>query len=138
MDAMCTRIWWVRPVSMRTSRNANFSERGGDTLTNFVVRHRGTASPAAWCNIPRTAVDWVVAIFGWPAMNQSYIKLLHLTAGELLGQLTMRRVVLGHQDQAAVLVETMHDSRPQLAANFRQLAKPMQQRIDQRPAVASG
>ncbi len=49
----------------------------------------------------------------------------------------MRHVILGDDDQpAGFLVEPVHNSRAQLAAHIRQFAEAMQQRVDQRPAIA--
>src|SRR5271165_1935507 len=119
------------------------SERRPNALPNLVVSY-GCASAmtarrhadAPHCVAGNRCVDGP-RIFRGPAMDQRYVTLLHLPAGELLCQLAMRKIILRHNDQAAgFLVQTMHDSRPHLAAHYRQAAKAMQQRIDQRAAIA--
>ncbi len=70
-------------------------------------------------------------------MHERNVALLDLAAGKLLGQLAVCDVVLGDDNQAAgFLVQTVHDAGTHLAAYFRELAESMQQRIDQRAAIA--
>src|SRR5271165_5090916 len=100
------------------------SELRRDALADLVVRHRDSASAAARRHASAShgvaadgGVDSSLILRG-PAVHQGDVALLHLTAGELVRQLAMRRVVLGDDDQpTGFLVETMHYPRPQFSTN---------------------
>ena len=115
----CTRIWCVRPVPMRTSRNVKPAKRRRTRYSvqaarprpkRAVMRVRWRGSRAMGFSMrPRSGLH--------VAMHQGEVGLLHLAAGEQRGQRAMRGVVLGDQDHAAgEAVQAMHDAGPQIAA----------------------
>jgi hypothetical protein len=58
---------------------------------------------------------------------------------ELPRQLAVRRVILGnHHHAAGALVQTMHDARPDLAADAAQVFDVVQQRVHQRAVRVAG
>ena len=70
-------------------------------------------------------------------MHQRYVALLHLARGKLLPQVAVGDVVAGDEDQpAGLLVEAMHDAGARLAADLRKLGEAVQQRVNQRAAIA--
>src|SRR5437899_854807 len=78
---------------------------------------RGHARAADWITADGR-VDRSFCCFH-PAVHQRDVCLLYLAPRELFRQLSVGYVRLGHQHQAAgFLVQTMHDSRPQLSANL--------------------
>src|SRR5271166_5445643 len=96
---------------MRTSgfdahlEQRELSELRRNAFADFVMRHRGAASAAACGHA--SAPHGVAADLGadgspilrWPTVYKSDVALLHLTAGELIRQPAMRRVVLGDDDE---------------------------------------
>ena len=71
------------------------------------------------------------------SLHQRNIGLLDLAAGEELRQSRVRAVVLGHHDQpAGLFIEPMHDAGAQVAAGRRKRLEAIEQRVDQRSAVA--
>ena len=70
-------------------------------------------------------------------MDESYIFLLDLAPRKLLGQLAMGVVIFRDDDEpAGLFVETVNDAWTQVAADCRQAGEMMQQRVDQRAAIA--
>ena len=70
--------------------------------------------------------------------HQRDVLLLDFAIVKLARQLLVRGVVLGDDHHAGrALVETMHDARPQLAADAAQVGDVVQQRVDERAAVVS-
>jgi hypothetical protein len=119
MLARCTRIWWVRPVPMRTSKKVKAREAAQDA----VFGPGGAAAAQAGGHagaVPRIARDGLfdaALVRLHVAVDQRQVGLLHLAAGEQRGQRAMRGVVLGHQNHAAgEAVQAMHDAGPQVAA----------------------
>ena len=71
------------------------------------------------------------------AVHQRDVGLLHLAAREHVGQFGVGLVVLGDQEETAgLLVQPMHDAGTQRSAVRGELFEVMQQRVDQRAAVA--
>src|SRR6185503_8144943 len=98
----------------------------GFAPTGPLCSHAGTPHRIA----ANAAADGPVVLLE-PAMHQHDVFLFYLAAYELTGQPAMCFVALGHHQQAAGgLVQAMHDSGTQLAADRRELAEVMQQRID--------
>ncbi len=61
------------------------------------------------------------------ALHESEVRLSYLAAGELFGEPAMRRVVLGHQqDAAGEAIQAMYNSRPHGAAHRRELSEAVQ------------
>ena len=131
----CTRIWCVRPVPMRTSSSVNPAKRRSTRYSLHAARP--SSSRAVMRDAPhRIARDRALDPAGLRlhfAVHQRQVDLLHLPAGELVGQRAVRRVVLGHQQHAAgEAVQPVHDARPQRAAHSRKRREAVQQRIHQR------
>ena len=80
MLARCTRIWWVRPVPMRTSRNVN---PGNRCKTRYSLQAaRPFAQPGGHARavprIPRYGLLDAPALGLYLAVNQRQVSLLHL------------------------------------------------------------
>ncbi len=72
-------------------------------------------------------------------MDQRQVDLLHAPSGELGGELAMRGIVLGdQQDAAGIPVQPVDDARPERTADSRERLEPMQQRVDQGAGVDAG
>ena len=62
------------------------------------------------------------------AVNQCQVIFFHGSAGELGDQLAVGEIILGDQQYAgSILVQAMHDARPQIPANLRETSEVMQQ-----------
>ena len=67
------------------------------------------------------------------APHERDVLLFDLAVVELSRELDMRAVVLRHHHQARCsAIETMHDARPQLAADAAEIVHFVEQRVDQR------
>ena len=79
------------------------------------------------------------AILGQVPPGDGPVDPLDLAAAEGIGEGAMGLVVLGHEQQAGrVLVEAVHDARSQDAADAREVAHVVQQRIDQGAGAVAG
>ena len=69
--------------------------------------------------------------------NRVRTDLFDFALRELQGKFAMGNVILGNDDKpAGLFVQAVHNARAQLASNLRQMVEVMQQRIDQRSAIA--
>src|SRR5437588_4909248 len=110
--------------------DSNFQQRKfpvgrRNPLHHRVMRDRLTSSDAASRHAMATAavasnrsVNGPLVALG-PAMYQRDIFFLQRARRKLLRQLAMRFIALGDDDEAAgVFVQSVHDSRPQIAARL--------------------
>src|SRR5207253_4644170 len=77
----------------------------------------------------------VIAVAVEHALGDGPVLLEHLARLELVTEVAVRLLFLGHQDDAAgVAVQPMHDARPVVAARAAELAEVKLQGVDQRAA----
>ena len=147
---MCTRIWWVRPVS--STQRSRLATGGLPKLLQHLVVGDGLAGRGGARHRHLLAVGGAAAD-GWRrwcpdcarhAPDDGQVGPLQpavaAMGGELLGQALVCRVVLGDDQEAAgVLVEPVDDARPPHPADARQAVAAMgDQGIDQRSRLVAG
>ncbi len=73
------------------------------------------------------------------APHKGNVFLLDFVIVELSRKLVMGRVVLGdHHEPGCAAIESMHDARPELAADAAQVVQMMQQRVDDSAGCVAG
>ena len=144
IDAMCTRTWWVRPVSSVHSTSA--ASRSSCSRFQWVTARlpRPSATIAIFLRLVRRAgergVDGALPPALGHAGDDRQVAAVDAVGGELPGQAFVGDVGLGDDQQARrVLVDAVDDAGPRDAADARQAAAAMvEQGVDQRAVEIAG
>src|SRR5579872_1548897 len=109
-----------------------FAEFGVDPLLNRIMCDRFPSVPAASGHassshsVATNAAGNRAAVLFQPSVHQGHVNLFDLSFRKLCSQFAMRYIVLGnHNETACLLIETMHDARPQFPPNFGELPETM-------------